>query len=320
METSAGAVTGQDLAAWLPEGAVTLHNGEAMPADMVFFAPPPAQIGKVFSAFSSLRPADRPRSPMAKSITAAVIFVSLALLAEFTLVAQAGPREKGQVRMVVYIVAAVAGALSMVIKPFRRECTYVGELGLARFTLHKSLEADPKAECIEFKALSNVRSQQTRNYYNSVYTGTSYTYTWRDHDGKPAFTINGNYRSEQGTPKAHDNYWFALAAEASWSGFISNAMQAELDREGFVHFDVNKNDWVRIGPGFMEFCFRGNTDRIEADQIKALSLDGGHFTIKTHDAKWFSKKGTFRFDYSQMTNAKMFIFALEKLMGYQFGG
>lgn len=82
---------------------------------------------------------------------------------------------------------------------------------------------------------------------------------------------------------------------------------------------MNRNDAVRVGPGFMEFCFKGSTERVPVDAIKSLSVNNGVFAIHTNDAKWFSSKGKFSFEYGRLGNAHMFIFALEQLLGYESG-
>jgi hypothetical protein len=65
---------------------------------------------------------------------------------------------------------------------------------------------------------------------------------------------------------------------------------------------------------------RGETARFAAEDIKSLSLDQGFFRVVHHDAKWYSRAGKFSFEYGSIANARLFLIALEKLMGYQFGG
>jgi hypothetical protein len=75
---------------------------------------------------------------------------------------------------------------------------------------------------------------------------------------------------------------------------------------------------VRVGPGFLELFFGGQTTRLTQADIKSVSINNGWFYLTTHDAKWFSSKGKFSFAYGEISNAQMFLICLEKLMGYSF--
>ena len=59
-------------------------------------------------------------------------------------------------------------------------------------------------------------------------------------------------------------------------------------------------------------------DRVTRADIKTLTVHDGTFEIETHDARWFSRKGRFQFEYGSMGNARLFLHALEHLAGYVF--
>ena len=42
------------------------------------------------------------------------------------------------------------------------------------------------------------------------------------------------------------------------------------------------------------------------------------FQFKHKDAKWYKLSGKYSFQYGSMANAKVFLLALEKLVGYQW--
>ena len=58
--------------------------------------------------------------------------------------------------------------------------------------------------------------------------------------------------------------------------------------------------------------------RLTSADIKTLNIANGTFSIQTHEARWFSSKGKFSFEYGGMGNAKLFLYALERLAGYTF--
>ena len=90
-----------------------------------------------------------------------------------------------------------------------------------------------------------------------------------------------------------------------------------MEQQGFLQFNLSKNDFVRVGPGVLEFAMKGELSRVTAADIKSLNLGQGTFTIKTHEAKWFGSKGKFSFSYATMANARLFLIALERLLGYR---
>jgi hypothetical protein len=151
-----------------------------------------------------------------------------------------------------------------------------------------------------------------------VYTGTNYFFRWEDADGRKLLNLSGTFRSEKGEPEPDDPFYFAQGGEIAWSIYLLDALQKELEKHGSVEFKVNKRDAVRVGPGFMEFAFSGKEQRVDGEQLKHISIGGGTFSFKTADAKWFSSKGKFNFDYSRMSNARCFLLVLESLLGVTF--
>jgi hypothetical protein len=84
-----------------------------------------------------------------------------------------------------------------------------------------------------------------------------------------------------------------------------------------VTFHVNKNDWVRVSPGHLRFSFKGETMDCPVPEIGEARVEAGQFTIKRIDARegWFSSEGVFKFPYSQLGNAQLFLILLDKVAG-----
>ena len=156
-----------------------------------------------------------------------------------------------------------------------------------------------------------------RRYVNGVYQGTNYTFTWTDGDGRTRFTISGTHHSERGTPPPKDAYHFASAAELAWSNYLLRLVPEQLKEDNAIYFSLGGSDWVRIGPGFLDLCVKGQTIHCDADEIDTVNLNQGIFTIKRTDAQegWFSSKGVFKFNYGSLANAQLFAFVLDKLTG-----
>ncbi|CAK9002499.1 Uncharacterized protein SCF082_LOCUS7371 [Durusdinium trenchii] len=265
---------------WTPPEGIPGHAGTPIPSDLDFFEPPPEEIGEIVSAWSSLSTDKEPMGPTLRWILAFVIGVG-GWLGGTLLFRMFDVRDD--------FAANALGGL-------------IGVIGL-----------------LVVLAAEKLFTSQTRHYYNGVYTGTSYDYRWADVGNRTQFQLKGTYQAKDGNPKPKDPFHLAMSAEMAWSQYLLDGMQEELEREGCVEFPVNKSDLVRVGPGFLEFVLKGAPTRVEAADIKELSISDGTFNIKTHDAKWFGSKGKYRFNYGRMGNAKLFVFSLERLLGVRFG-
>jgi hypothetical protein len=217
------------------------------------------------------------------------------------------------------IAGTIIFAITLYFTRFSHRCSYVGQFGAARYMLRGSRTGHPKGEVLLFPQAVELRTRQVRQYMNGVYTGTTYDFTWTDPNGRRVFRLSGNHRGGKGLPKPKDPYHFALATELSWSQYLLGHLAGQLEQAGFVHFNIKPRQWVRVGPGFFDFCLNQEVQRITTPEIKAISLAGGHFHIAHKDARWFSRRGKFSFDYPNMANARLFLLAVEKLIGYRFG-
>ena len=200
---------------------------------------------------------------------------------------------------------------------FNHHVSFVGKLGLARCRLKGSRENPPTAELFLFPTATDLRTSETRMYHNGIYSGTTYNYSWSTPGGANVFTLKGQYRSQEGTPPTTNEYWLAKAGEIAWCEYLFDKTAEELEAKGFIQFPLTKQDFVRVGPGFLEFGMKGEVARVTPDQIASLNLSNGQFSIKAHDAGWFGSKGKFSFSYGSMANARLFLFALDRLFGYQ---
>jgi len=300
-----------------PPADIPNHDGQAIPPTAEFFQTPPAEIGELFSAHSSL---PMGKQPMPLIIRLLLLTVIPALVAYGTYYwVQNADRDS---IAAIYIMGGAAFLISIpliaVLTRFRQTCSYVGSNGLVKFTL-KGSRAKIQQETFLFAEATELRTGQTRHFINGVYTGTQYHFSWTNFTGKVVRKFKGTYKSKVGIPKQNDAFWLPSAAERAWSIFLLKRMQKELETEGFVHFNLGGVNFVRVGRGFFEFGMKGEVARITNDEIKSLNLNQGQFHIHHKDARWFSSKGKFNFSYATMANARLFLLAMEKLTGYRFG-
>jgi hypothetical protein len=303
-----------------PEGLPN-HGGEESEPDADFFWPPPPEIGRLVSAHATLRRSQSPWGMTGKAFIAA--HVGLILTGALIASDYNQGREPSMDWLFFAALGAVVGAIAFGgICYFTRgqyNCTYVGEAGVARFTLRGSRANRPHAEVLLFRPALELRTQQTRNYVNGVYAGTMYNKTWTDEAGRRLLHLVGGYFDGLGPPKSKDPMYFAEAAEAAWCNWMFHFLPAQLEQAGFLHFNVRPGEWVRVGPGFFDFCLGNEVQRLAAGDIKSIGLHEGTFHIASNDARWFSSRGKFSFNYAAMANGRLFLLAVEKLIGYRLG-
>lgn len=305
---------------WQPPPNVTLHNGTKIPVDADYFVAPPADIGEIVTAQTTLKNTKEPfavgpRFLLVFGLSGAVGFGAFTLVRLLMM----NPNDARDLGLFLGGMGAIVTAIVVILLTrFRHTCSYVGKLGVARYILTGSRDNVPAEEKLLFADCEDVTTWTQRNYTNGIYSGTQYLNTWRSVDGRGLLLLKGSFHSEAGTPKATSPFWFANSAEVYWNEFAFDRMVTQFEKEGHVDFRVNKKDLVRVGPGFLEFNFHGKSTRLSQEDIKSLSIANGTFSIHTHEARWFSSKGKFGFEYGGMGNAKLFLFALERLAGYTF--
>lgn len=304
--------------AWMDGSEVALLNGDPIPETMDFPIEPPAEIGPVRSAYSTCVIGKPLRSSVKRWIGIGLSFVIPAAGMCIAILMSGGKDARLVGGVIGVFTGLVIASLVLYFTRGNNRIAFVGELGVAQYSLGSSRDIIKRTELFEFQNAIDLFTQSTRQFINGIYTGTTYNYEWKNAEGQRAFRLAGTYSSQKGNPKAKDPYHIANAAEAMWTAFLGEAINIELQEQGAVHFKVNKKDWVKVGPGFMEFHFKGNTARLDVPDIKDLRVGNGQFNIKSQDAGWFGGKGKYGFAYAKMANAQLFLMCLEQLCGYQF--
>jgi hypothetical protein len=292
---------------WQPHPDTKSHSGSPPLANADFFMPPPPTIGELISADTTLSTstANPMPAPLRWTIVILASVVSLMVIllgfhnAFFAMVA-----------------AGVTGWLVWLCTRFHHTCSYVGNKGLISYDLMDSRSAMPKENLLLFADAHSLYTRTTRNYYNGVYTGTTYTYTWKKNSGNQ-HVITGSYRSEKTSPKDGDRWHFANVAESVWSSYLLSNVDDEIARNGYVEFPIaGALQAVRIGEGFMEFVTKKDgAQRVMVSDMRDILLGSGTFQFKHQDARWWSGKGKYSFEYANIPNARVFLICLSELAG-----
>ena len=91
--------------------------------------------------------------------------------------------------------------------------------------------------------------------------------------------------------------------------------------KGEVRFNLGGKDYVAIGPDILRLSLGGKVTECDTEDVGSVTIEQGVFTVKRVDAKegWFSSKGVFKFDYSKLANAQLFLFVLKNVAGISIG-
>lgn len=300
---------------WEPPDEVTTHTGDRLARRDEFFAEPPKEIGEVVSAYTTLTTDKEPMSPATRLVIillsgggVAFVCVLFGLLI--------GVREVAWYILLPPGIFVVVAALCWWLTMFKHTCTYVGRDGVAKYVCSGSRD-NITEELFEFRDAAELRTSQVRHYTNGVYQGTNYSYTWTDVGGRTVYTIGGTYQSEAGSPPMKDLFHYATAAEVAWSQYMLEDAQRQMTTKGEVRFRLDGKNWVAVGDGYLALKLGGRTIDCDVEDIDSVSIREGVFVVRRIDAKegWFTSEGVFKFDYSKLGNAQLFMFVLDKIAG-----
>jgi hypothetical protein len=152
------------------------HSGQRRPAEVEFFAEPPAEIGKVKSAESTLRPG-RESMPLAMRLLIGIAVGGAIALGGYYLGRSTDQFEREFYQRVGYMLGAAGLGITLLVTRFKVVCSFVGENGVASFTLKGRRDGSPKVQLLLFAQAEELRAKQIRQYVNGVYVGTRYDFT-----------------------------------------------------------------------------------------------------------------------------------------------
>src|SRR3569833_2040946 len=143
------------------------HQPRANPVD--FLAPPPAEIGPLSSAESTLRAGRKP-IPLILRLLMGTAFAG-AIVYAFSWATEGTRRQDRESLMILgFVFAFIAFALDMYLTRFNAVITYVGRDGVTRHKVRGHRNAFPKTQTLLFAQVDSLRAAQTRQFVNGVYT------------------------------------------------------------------------------------------------------------------------------------------------------
>ena len=299
------------------------HNGEQASGSDIYFGDPGEWIGRITSASTNLD-STPPGKTVFWGLVGRLFLAALAAGAAALVGWGLAELAANIVPSVERLVALGAGGFGFVgfvagflLAAPTRHSTYVGTDGVARATRKQEKTT---LEAVRWDQVRCMTFNQTRNYTNGVYTGTSFRFTFHRTDGEKPFVIHGSYSAKEAAAAPRSSLiHFAFNAESSWTTRRLNQMESELASHGSIHFGINKKDWIQVGEGFIELFFKGERERVEAADLTSVALDQGYMTIQRTGSRkgLFSSEGVFRFNVNGMADFRYFIIVFQSLTGYR---
>ena len=312
---------------WNPPPAVTEHLGAPLAPDRDFFVAPPADIGAIRTAYTTLKKGVRSK-PMPVRVAMSLAYGSVGFLLALGLQSLTGilmlPSDLTGTPPVLWeaILALPVAYLGWRESAFRHSCSFAGELGCAYFECEGERGRVIQSSALHFKNASALATRIIRRLQNGVYQGTYFTFNWFSADPeKPIFFLKGSHYKDSKTPPAENIYNFARAAESAWYVYLTPGIDAELTHKGSVKFYMGSGLWVALGVGFLQIMDKqGGVSRCAAEDIGSAKLDDGVLTIRRKDAKssffnLFNHEGVYQFNYATMHNARLFLYLFERCLG-----
>ncbi|WP_395094892.1 hypothetical protein [Armatimonas sp.] len=306
-------------------GQLLDHTGQLLEDDREFSEPAPPTIGRVQSAFSTLRHGETP-SFSKKSIARATIYGALVVVLLGTLIyfsPQFG-KDTG-------IVWGAGGFFSLILlvmgivalRP--HEYSYTGEKGIARFYFSGSGLANLLAREMKgttrstgvflFEQARVLYNGSIRHYTNGIYTGTDTRFTWMDGDGKPLYTLASHYYSYKENPGPEASIHFFRAAEKVWTAWVMEKHREELERQGKTGFPLRTGGAIFLTRHGITVREGKNETEFLGDSLKGVTLQQGQLCLHRDGEKaGLFGKGPYTIAYEQIGNVQaLFTLASETL-------
>lgn len=304
---------------WRPGLDMTDHAGIALSDTLSFPHRPPAEIGEIITADSTLRHGKIPIPPATRQMMILLPAVLGFLGVRFLMRNYLADDSISDSLWPPSIAAVLIAAIALYATRFRYSMTYVGQYGIAQYDQKGDLKRFPKIQILVFDSATDLRISQTPVHVQGVYLQTSFKFVWTNAAGKTVMKLAGDYRDKKGKPpKPKNPIHFARCAEIAWSAHLLTRLESQLEQGAAIEFNISRGKSVSVGPGFMEFHVGGEHARMEVDDIRDINVGGDVFRVVHKDAKWFGRRGKFNFTFAQIANVRVFLIVIQRLLGFAF--
>jgi hypothetical protein len=299
------------------------HTGAALEDDREFSEQAPSEIGKVLSAFSTMRRGDSPKF-VKTSITMAQI-LCLPLILGSVLLWAFGQRLGDDALFAFFGLMIFGGSAAIygLIQRRPHECSYVGERGLARFS-SRPPRSDRARQFTHgghaFERFRVLYVQKTIGDHSGAYTGTVVNFLWRDGDGKLVFRSDANYFSLKDTPNRDNALHFGRAAEKAWTDWVLVKHRTEYETSGKTGFPLEFGGGIFVSRHGITVRQGKTETELSRDEVKSISVDNGRISFHREiDSRGLLGKTPFSVPYATVGNAQAFLRLASEVLNIRVG-
>jgi len=292
-------------------GQLLDHTGQLLEDDREFSEAAPPGIGRVLSAFSTLRHGQLRSVEQRSAIWAGISALPLILGSVALLVA--GPERLGENASGLWTLVGICGGLMTLLGVGNlrfHECNYVGEKGIARFHFpgFKLGVTATNNGVLLFETARVLYSNLVRTHYNGIYGGTTATFTWRDQDGKILFLLTSSYYSWKERPHRDRTVHLGRAAERAWTAWVVERHKEELEKSGKTGFPFESGGGIFLTRHGLTVRQGQKDTEFPQGSLTGLSVQNGQLCLHREGEKGgIFGKGPFTLNYAQLGNAQAFL-------------
>jgi len=289
----------------------------------------PNSIGKIISGYTNLTTTKKPvtrkekNGCFLKAIVIALV-ISLIIIFIFKLLSPTEIIFSIAIPLVVILWLANSG------NKFKHKCNYVGVNGFAEFQCENDRENITLSYEVNFKNVTDFLRATQINKRNFNYVNTGFSFIWMN--GQSLLReVNGTHESKEGNPgREKTEYWLNTFAEKYWTIYLMDTMELNLEKEGFLKFNLvyYKNDryhckqYIELGIGYIKFLTEKGDVVYNFNEIKKVYTKGANLFIEhsNYEKKFYffesgNKNGI---PLLNLSNRQFFFRAMELLLGYKF--
>ncbi|MCA9057523.1 MAG: hypothetical protein KDA85_03460 [Planctomycetaceae bacterium] len=294
-----------EISLWIPPDDVRHHDGTEIPLQTCFFAEPPAAIGRVKSASSTLHVGSKPIHPVMKVIFTAGLLVALAA-------GTCWMTNESTPWCIVSILFPIILFPVLFLYHFDHRCSFVGELGVALFEYRSLSRKVQLKTLIPFSDYAVLYAE----HLNS--TGScSARLEWFDAGMHSRKFLSVESTVLDFTRTTRDQRQLLRAAEQQWANHLAPQLIELWKFKHELQFPLRPDGLLRIADDHIMMERKRTRHSMLTTDLDRIILNDGTFTIVSKAARFVTgirDPERIRIPYSHVGNARALLMALEFLM------
>ena len=205
---------------------------------------------------------------------------------------------------------------------------YVGINGFALYECRNKKDNITASYEVNFDDVTDLFKRFQDNSQNFVYQWTDFSYMWINRsENFVKWGYTGEY-NKKAKVQNHHQLNFCVAVERAWNIYLLDAMENELQSNGYLSFAVYDPDkkafkeFIQMGVGYLKIFDKETTSTdFRFDQIDSIKFESDNLVIQhknfTRKAVFFTSGDKSKIPLIFLTNRDYFFKALQLLLGFK---